>query len=112
LEQRRYINSVILSFVITLLLIIAVVALAVIAYRIESTISVDPIIIFTLRNHMDGSFTYTVFNIKGDIDLGWLYELSQKSNEFQAFIPADIKAFAQLICGTIETSFQHIKNLI
>lgn len=61
---------------------------------------------------MDGSFTYTIFNMRGELDLGWLYDLSQKSNKYQAFVPADIKAFAQLVCGTVETGFQHIKNLV
>lgn len=61
-----------MSFFITLLVAVVFALCVYVTYRIESMINADPIVIFTLTDHSDGTYSYTFFNCKGDIDLSFL----------------------------------------
>lgn len=91
-----------ISFFSTILIIIVFSVLILIAYRIESTLNIDPIVIFTLTDHLDGNFSFTFFNMKGDFSLKWLYQFGTYINQFQVAIPIKVRTFFQLISYSVD----------
>lgn len=100
-----------MSFFATLLIIIVFSILILIAYRVESTLNVDPIVIFTLTDHSNGEFSYTFLNLKGEFSLKWLYHFGTYINKFQVAIPIKVRSFCQLVSYSVDTGADIFTNL-
>ncbi|WMJ23951.1 hypothetical protein RBG61_04590 [Paludicola sp. MB14-C6] len=110
--KGSYKADVFMSSFITLLLVLLVCGLALIVYRVENTLHLEPFVIFTLTNHMNGTYSFTIFNVSGTVDFRWINGLAEKINQFQLFIPSSFKAFTQLISGIIEGAYRLVTSYI
>lgn len=110
-QVKRSKSAFLLSMTVTLLLIVVVAALLLITYRIETMLNIEPFVIFTLTDHLDGTFSYTIFNMKGQFDMQWANQIVAKINEFQGLIPLKLKAFFQIVESIINTGANQLLNI-
>lgn len=105
-------NEAFMSTIITILLVVLVCGVALIAYRVENTMNIEPFVLFTLTDHMDGTISYSLFNLKGTIDFRWVNGLAEKVNQYQVFIHPSLKAFTQLVSGIVDGAYQLVNKYL
>lgn len=83
------------SFFATLIIIVVIGALMLIVYRVETTLNIDPIVIFTLTDHSNGDFSFTFLNFKGTFSLRWLYEIRNNLLLGELLLPQSSRIISQ-----------------
>jgi hypothetical protein len=105
-------HEAIMAAVITILLVLLVCGLAIVAYRVESAMNIEPFVIFAVTDHMDGTYSYSIFNINGTIDFSWMHGVVEKINQFQVLIHPSFKAFAQIVSAILEGAYELVKKYL
>lgn len=102
-------KGAILSFISTLIIVGLIAAAALIIFRVESALSIDPVVIFSLTDHLNGEYDYTIFGLNGSIDLNKLYNFFGVTQEL---LPAGAKAMVEFVDISMAAGEQGVRNLL
>ncbi len=110
--KKRSATAFLMSFIITMLVIILFSALILITHRVESTMNIEPIVVFTLTDHTNGQFSFSFFNLNGKFNIGKFYWVIDEINKFQVLVPIKMKSFLQIISTAIDSGYNMVKGFI
>lgn len=92
---------IVISAFFTLLIIGILCCFIMIGYRVESQMNVNPIKVIEVFEIVQGTYAYETFNKSGIIDTTPLQQGIATANKLQAFIPAKVRLYIQVVVNLV-----------